>query len=180
MSAGCNNTGRRPNLYVKSSHTGDITNSQSWRAAESREEFIHDLTEGALHILENDYEFAGIFEGTEYKNLLDSYDRNDLYGNPLTDITHTSLKDKPVLKNTVEYLKQEDTLYAGVAKATKSGVKQMATKVDQSIGEFGPERLFQYMAGIARTIADHVEIKPWMSKTDAIFFNDPTYITSVD
>ncbi|WP_157969449.1 hypothetical protein [Haloplanus rubicundus] len=157
-----------------------MANSQSWRTAESREEFIHDLTEGALHILENDYDFAGIFEGTEYKNLSDLYDRSALYGNPLTDITHTSLEDKPVPKNTVEYLKQEDTLYAGVAKATKSGVKQMATKVDQSISEFGPERLFQYMAGIARTISDHIEVKPWMNKTDAIFFNDPTYITSVN
>jgi len=151
----------------------------SWRTAGSQEEFIHDIIEGSLKVLENDSDLSGVFEESEYEDLAGSYDRDGLYGNPLTNLKFYSLEDKPVPENTVECLKQTDNLYEGVAKATKSAVEKMATKTGKPISEFEPSSLFNHIVGILMTTADHFNIKPWANETDAIFFNDPTYITSV-
>lgn len=152
----------------------------SWRAAESKEEFIHEITVGTLQALEDHDELMSAFSGSKYhEGLAGYYEKGRPYGNPLTDFSFFSLEDKPVPEDTVQCLKKANGLDEGVALATESGIQQLATKTGQSVAEFSPERLFSYIVGIARVIASHIEIKHWMSETDAIFFNDPQYITSV-
>jgi hypothetical protein len=152
----------------------------SWRDAESEEEFIHTVTFGALQALEDDNKLMSAFSGSKYhEGLASQYEENGLYGNPLTDYTHFSAEDKPVPEETVECLRKGDTLNQGVALATESGIQQLAGLLGKSISDFSPERLFDYIVGIAHAIASHLEIKYWKDETDVVFFNDPQYISSV-
>lgn len=158
-----------------------MTEDRTWQSAlsESKEEFIHNITRGAIQELENDNKIGNIFDGTEYENMSGSYESNRPYGNPLDDVTHTAVEDKRVPKRTVECLKHSDSLYKGVAMATRAGLDQMEQVEDtKPLSEYSPQRAFSLLVGIAKTVAGYIEIDR-RGETYAIFFNDPTYITSV-
>lgn len=158
---------------------------QTWQTAESQEEFITDIVEGALREVEDDNAISNIFQGTKYENKLsESYEPKSTYGNPLEDLRHNSIEDKPVPPGTVDYLKKSDTIYMGVARAVRSGVEKMMDQTGRNLNDYEPlsdyepTMLLDNIIGIIKEIARRIQIQPWANQTDAIFFNDPVYIRS--
>jgi hypothetical protein len=152
---------------------------RTWQTAESQEEFITDIVEGALREIEDDNEISNTFQGTEYEGKLSEvYEPKSMYGNPLEDMRHNSIEDKPVPAGTVDYLKKGDTVYKGVATATRSGIEKMMDDTGRDLDDYEPIRLLEHIIGIIWEIASRIEIQLWSNETDAIFFNDPVYIRS--
>lgn len=157
-----------------------MSQERTWQTAKSEEEFIDDIVEGALHEIENDNDISNRFQQTKYENeLSESYDPKGRYGNPLVNMSHNSIEDKPVPPGTSDHLKKADTLYEGVATATKSGIEKMSHDDDRNLSDYGTDILFQHIVGMMEEIARRIQIQPWANQTDAIFFNNPIYITSV-
>jgi hypothetical protein len=156
-----------------------MSQERTWQTAESEEEFITDIVEGALREIGDDNEISNVFQGTEYENgLSEAYDPKARYANPLVDIKHNSLEDKPVPAATADQLKKADTIYDGVATATKSGVKKSIDDDGKNLNDYRPDIIFQRIAGIMEEIAIRIKIRPW-GQNDTVFFEDPVYITSV-
>ncbi len=162
-----------------------MSKEQGWRTAESEEEFITDIVEGALRELENDNEISNILQEAEYKNgLSEAYNpESRLYYNPLDNMRVNSLEDKPVPAGTADYLKKADTVYNGVAAAAKSGIKRVIKSMSGYDGvkleDYESDNLLEEIIGIMEEIASRMETQPWANQTDAVFFNDPVYVTSV-
>lgn len=153
---------------------------QTWKTAESEEEFITDIVEGALREIENDNDISNTLQEAEYKNgLSEVYNPKSRYGNPLAHMKANSLEDKPVPAGTANHLKKADTVYEGVATAAKSGLKRLSDYDGVNLEDYEADRLLREIIGIMQEIAYRMETQPWANQTDAVFFNDPVYITSV-
>ena len=157
-----------------------MSQSQTWRSAESQDALIHDLTKGALRELGGDEELTEIYGQSEYmEELTGKYSRERVYGNPFDDFTVFSHKNKPTPAETVQHLESADTLYEGIAKAAKTGLNELGEEIGSSLNDLDSETITLYLIGIAKVIASHIELRFGADDSVAVFFNDPRYVTTV-
>jgi hypothetical protein len=149
-----------------------MSEKPSWVTADTYEEWIDNVVEGAIEEFEYPESLSEFYEGTKYEDGFIGvvYDPNKLYGNPY-DSAHHFPEEDCVPESMGRLLRESDSIYFAVALAAGLSIEKVVKKPDIVIRS--PDRMTRFVIGIMGEIASRLQVKQVSDQSAYVVFNEP-------
>jgi hypothetical protein len=148
-----------------------MSEKPSWVTADTYEEWMDDIVEGAIEEFEYPESLSEFYEGTEYEDgFIDVYNSNQLYGNPYHDADHFPEEDC-VPESMGRLLRESDSIYFAVALAAGLSIEKVVKKPDIVIRS--PDRMTRFVIGIMGEIASRLQVRQVSDQSAYVVLNEP-------